>query len=398
MLLLAFALILYIAVLLSGTAEHSILSTAVLFLIGGLVLGQSMLGLVVVQPQEPLVAQFTELALFSVLFTDGMRFDLHEIKAVWRLPGRALLYGMPITIAGTALLARYLVGLPWLQALLVGAVLSPTDPVFASAIVKRAEVPSRLRRLLNVESGLNDGLALPAVVVLLNLLGTGQRDVWTTLGELALGIGIGIGVPWLGVMIGRGKFLPPAGVYRPLNAFAIGLLVLATARLLHGNLFLAAFSSGVTVVTICPKVRDAFGDFGESISELLKLVVLLMFGALIALPVVLSFSWRAYIFAVLAIVAVRPLAIELAMLWSSVPWRERLVAAWFGPKGFASIFYGVLILREGVPDGSQLFHLIALVIALSIVAHSSTDVIAARWLAATQSEPGATPNHEVAPR
>ena len=101
-----------------------------------------------------------ELALFSVLYTDGMRAPVRDLVSAWRLPGRALLLGLPLTLLGTALLARYVVGLSWAESILIGAALSPTDPVFAAAIVGREGIPSRLRFLLNVESGLNDGLAL----------------------------------------------------------------------------------------------------------------------------------------------------------------------------------------------------------------------------------------------
>jgi len=179
MILLAFAALLFGAVLLSSSAQRSVLSTAVLFLVAGFVLGKGTAGLIVVRPDEPLVAQFTELALFSVLFTDGMRFPLRHLKEIWRLPGRALLYGMPLTLFGTALVAYFLVGLSWVEAALVGAVLSPTDPVFASALVGNDKVPGRLRHLLNVESGVNDGLALPFVIVLLALdWAVFRRRVW----------------------------------------------------------------------------------------------------------------------------------------------------------------------------------------------------------------------------
>lgn len=112
-----------------------------------------------------------ELALFSVLFTDGMRVGWRDLRSAWREPGRALLLGLPLTVLVTAVLAHVVAGLPWLHAFLVGAVLAPTDPVFAAAIVGREEVPRRLRHLLNVESGVNDGLVLPVVLVLLAAAG-----------------------------------------------------------------------------------------------------------------------------------------------------------------------------------------------------------------------------------
>lgn len=152
-----------LAVLVSALAARTVLSTAVLFLAAGVLIQG--LGIVPESP-EHVVETVAELALFSVLFTDGMQVGIRDLVMAWRLPGRALLLGMPLAVVCTALLAHWVVGLPWLEAFLVGAALSPTDPVFASAIVGRPEVPARLRYLLNVESGVNDGLALPVVLVL----------------------------------------------------------------------------------------------------------------------------------------------------------------------------------------------------------------------------------------
>lgn len=136
-----------------------------------------------------------QLALFSVLFTDGMKVGWSDLRSAWRLPGRALVLGLPLTLIVTALLARYIAGLPWLQCFLIGAVLAPTDPVFAAAIVGRKEVPGRLRHLLNVESGLNDGLALPLVLVLLGVGGGTDVGVTVLAEEIVLGLLVGVFVP-----------------------------------------------------------------------------------------------------------------------------------------------------------------------------------------------------------
>jgi NhaP-type Na+/H+ or K+/H+ antiporter len=175
---LIFAITLLVAVLLSGLARRSVLSTAVLFLASGFILGGA-LGWVVLRPDEPVVARFAELAIFSVLFTEGMRVSVGDLTSAWRLPGRALLFGLPLTLIATASLAQWVAGLPWGDSLLLGAILSPTDPVFAAAIVGREEAPGRLRHLLNVECGLNDGLALPIVIALIAWLSLQQFHLVT---------------------------------------------------------------------------------------------------------------------------------------------------------------------------------------------------------------------------
>ncbi len=374
---LAFGTLLLFAVLMSDLAGRSILSTAVLFLGGGLLLGWG--DLIVVNPDDQMVAQFTQLALFSVLYTDAMRLDMHSLRSTWRLPSRALGLGMPLILIGTAALAHWLVGLSWTLALLVGAILSPTDPVFAAAIVGREGVPLRLRRLLNIESGINDGLALPAVIFALHLAGSPAHSLASIGLELVLGIAIGVLIPWLTIRFVQLFLPPPTGVYRPLGAFAVALVVFGTASMVHANTFFAAFAAGVTISTSSPPMRDAFHEFGETIAELLKLFALLLFGALIAITS-LTVSLPALLFALLVLVLVRPLALQLALLGSIITWQERLVAAWFGPKGFSSIFYGLLAWRAHLPGDWAVFSLVSLTIVISIVAHSSTDVVLASWI------------------
>jgi len=215
-LLLAFSVVLLIGVLISGLAHRSVLSTAVLFLLAGFLLGDGMIAVVQLRAEDELVTVLAELALFSVLFTDGQRVGLRDLAAAWRLPGRALLLGMPLTFLVTAGLGVTLAGLPWPEALLVAAVLAPTDPVFAAAIVGREEVPGRLRHLLNVESGLNDGLALPVVLVLLAVVGGPDIEFDALAGELGLGVVIGVAVPMVAVGLLRSRFTSTTSPYEAL--------------------------------------------------------------------------------------------------------------------------------------------------------------------------------------
>lgn len=384
-LLLAFAALLLLAVLVSSLAHRTVLSTAALFLVGGFVLGEGTTGVLDLRPEDELVSALAELALFSVLFTDGMRVGLDQLRSAWRLPGRALLVGLPLTLLVTGLMAHHVGGLPWVEAFLLGAALSPTDPVFAAAIVGRQEIPYRLRHLLNVESGLNDGLALPVVVVLIATAGSGSAG-FELVGEVVAGIALGVVVPYVAIRLERTRFFSASTAYEPLNGFAIGLLVLALALLTHANVFLAAFSAGITVATMSPALRVAFQEFGELVTELLKLGALLVFGALISVAFLGDIGIRGYVFAFLALFLARPIALGLALLRSRLDRKERLAAAWFGPKGFASVVYGLLILDAGLALSNELFHLVALVVVASILAHSSTDVLVARWF-----EPGPSP-------
>ena len=395
-LLLTFAVVLLAAAFISGIAHRTIVSTAVLFLVAGFLVGDGVLNIVPLTPGEPIVTTLAELALFSVLFTDGQHLGFRDLRSAWRLPGRALLLGMPLTFAITTAIGMLLLEFSLTDAMLVAAVLAPTDPVFASAIVGRPEVPERLRRLLNVESGSNDGLALPFVLVLIALDGGPQVEYGALAGELGLGIVIGIAVPLVAVGIQRLEriqplrrfhLLSPTATYMALIPVAIGLIVLATAQLTGANLYLAAFSAGITIATVAPDLRDAFQQFGELATELLKLIAILVFGSLVSPTLLAELPLAGYVFAVLTIVIARPAAVVAALTGSRMPWSERLTAAWFGPKGFASVLYALLILNSGIENAELLFHIIVASIVVSIVAHSSTDVPIAGYFARK------SPNH-----
>ncbi len=361
------------------------ISTAVLFLFVGFLFGQGQFGLIDLDPSNPVVSTFAELALFSVLFTDGMRLSLHDLIYAWKLPGRALLFGMPLTLLGTAVLAHWVAGLPWDEAFLLGAVLLPTDPVFASAIIGREEVPYRIRYLLNVESGVNDGMALPVVVAMLAMVESQSFPAASVAGEVVKGVALGVALPWAVVRLERLRVFSAHADYRPLFGFAIGLAVYALAKLIHANTYLAAFSAGVCIATVGPEVKNEFHRFGDLLAELLKLSALLVFGALISLSMLGEIPFRGYVFVVLTLLLVRPLAIQLSLIRSPMDRRERLVVGWFGPKGFASVVFSLIVLMEGYRDkvdwehADRLFTLAALCIAGSILAHSSTDVLVARW-------------------
>ncbi|WP_341953768.1 cation:proton antiporter [Salinibacterium sp. TMP30] len=386
--LLIFAATLLVAVLFSALAGRTVLSAAVLFLVVGFVIGSETTGILNLDSGSPEVSTIAEIALFVVLFTDGMKMGWADLRKAWRLPGRALGWGLPLTLGITALLAHFLVGLDWPSALLIGAILAPTDPVFAAALVGDKRVPQRLRQLLNVESGVNDGLALPFVVVFL-AVSSGAEDLH--LGELGIefltGTLIGVAVPWLVIKALHTKVFAAVGVYEPIVPIAIGLLVFTLSTTVHANLFLAAFAAGVTVATVGQKEREAFEEFGEIISELLKLLALMVFGALLSFKFLSEIEWTGWVFAILALVAARPAALYVSFLGSGLSMREQVAAMWFGPKGFASVVYVLVVVTAGIPEGDLIFHLVALTIALSIVAHSSTDVVVARSFV----EPDETP-------
>ncbi len=379
-LVLAFGVVLVISVSLSGLAARTVLSTALLFLVAGALIGQGGFGLVDIPSNGAFVTGLADLALFTVLFTDGQRAGLPDLKEGWRLSGRALGLAMPLTMVGIAVPTHFLTGLDWTTSFLVGAILSPTDPVFASAIVGRTDVPLRLRRLLNVESGLNDGLALPFVLIFLATAANRDTDFGTIAIELVSGLALGVVIPLVIALAWRLKVLTAEPRLQALGPLAVAVILYATCHLTHANPYLAAFAAGSTLATVDRTSAHHFEHFGDLLSETTKFAALLVFGALLTPERISHLSVGDWVVAVVAIVLVRPAAMMLSLIRTPLPARERSVAAWFGPKGFASVVYGLLALQAAIPEGEHLFDLVAITIALSIILHSSTDVPVAKAL------------------
>ncbi|WP_329377082.1 cation:proton antiporter [Streptomyces sp. NBC_01351] len=377
-----FGVALLVAVLLSGLAARTVLSTSLLFLLGGALVSDGFLGLIHITPDSEIVAVTADLALFAVLFTDGMHVSFPKLRENWKNPARALGLGMPLAMVGMALATHYIAGLDWTTSFLVGAVLAPTDPVFASAIVGRKEVPAKLRQLLNVESGINDGLALPVVLILIAAAGPTASHSKTSIGsialELGLGLAFGIVLPLVVAGLVRLRLLGAEPKLQPLLPLATGIILYGLCHLTHANPYLAAFSAGAVLATVSPEPKAAFEPLGESLAELAKFAALLVFGALLTPQLFGDLSAGGYVAVLLAIFLIRPASLLLSLLGTRLERREKLVAAWFGPKGFASVVYGLLVLQAGIPQGEQAYTLIAVCIAFSIIAHSSTDVPVAR--------------------
>jgi NhaP-type Na+/H+ or K+/H+ antiporter len=380
-LLLAFSLTLLITLLLSGALHRGILSGAVLFVVAGMVLGPLGIGTLHVHPHSPGTRLFIEIVFFVVLFTDGLQVRAADLAKHWHLPVRALVIGLPISVTVTALFAHYVGGFAWGPSVLIGAALAPIDAAFIRAVLGDTAVPERLRRLLGFEAGLVDGVTLPLVLVLVSVLGAHDVGAWSIARGLLLGVVTGIVVPAVAVWLRRLRWISVSPEYRPLFAFAVGLLVLGVAAADHANVFLSGYVAGVTLASMSEEIVTDNAEFGGHLAEVLKLAGLLVIGILVTAPETDSMGWRGWTFVVLAILAVRPVSMGVALLGSDLDRPERVAAAWLGPRGFASVAYALLIVELAQFSGADRgFLAIVAVVTGSIILHSSTDTLVARAL------------------
>jgi len=382
-LLLVFAAVLLLALLValgSSLAHRTILSTAALSLVAGFLLGRGAAGVVPLTLRDPVVARLAGLALFLVLFSAGVRVSRADPRTTTRVPGRILTWGLPLTFVIVTLLARFLVGLGWVESLLAGAILAPTDPVLAAAVAGNKRVPDRLRDLLNRESGANAIVAPSIVLVLAIAVGAARHG----LPELALGLvggaAIGIALPRLAIWIRRTRLFAESTPFEPLHVLLVGLVVLVTSTVTHANPYMAAFAAGITIARAEVRRHETLNRFAELTANRTELAALLIIGAMISIPVLTGIGWRAWLFAALVLVAVRPVALGAALWRSGLPAREQLVVMWLGPKGFIPLVYGVLILQSGLDGAQPLFNILAAASLVSILAHSATDVLLSHYL------------------
>jgi sodium/hydrogen antiporter len=295
---------------------------------------------------------------------------------------------MPITAALVAVAVAALTDLSWTQAFLVGALLSPTDPVLSSSVVTNPRVPRLIRHSLNLESGLNDGLALPPVLALVAALKVGDNDfVWWhfVLQDVTLGFAFGVAIGFLAsVVLPRGGTLTESIPAHQKALYALGVAFLTygvTTLPPHGNGFIAVYVCAITLGIRRPDIRGYVEARADDIVEIVKLGIFVVFGSLLTLDGLFLDGWAAVAIAVVTLLVARPVALAIALTGTGVSRAALAFMAWFGPKGVATMTFSLLVLGSGVPGAERIFDIAALVVLCSIVAHGLTDTPGSEWMA-----------------
>jgi sodium/hydrogen antiporter len=379
--------------LLSALAHRSFLSLTAIFVLAGFLLGPGGVHVLRLDARSGFVEQLALVALIVILFRDGLEVEQEMLRREWRLPLRKLILAMPVTGGLVALAGHVIVGLPWKEAGLLGALLASTDPVLSSAVVTNPRVPRVLRHSLNLESGLNDGLALTAVLAFSDALkpGSGGFDPVTF---VLKDVGIGL-VTGLLVAYAAARLLPRATVdeeQRPAHQhalYALGVAFVAYGLAVlppHGNGLIAVFVCAIAFGLLRPDVQEVFEERSEELVELVKLGIFLVFGSLLTLSGLFADGLAAVAVAVLTLVVARPVAVFAALAGTRVSRSAKLFMAWFGPRGVATMAFGLLVLGKHVPGGERVFQIAALTVLLSVIAHGLTDTPGVEWIAARSQE------------
>ncbi|MGB3733458.1 MAG: cation:proton antiporter [Ilumatobacter sp.] len=371
-------------------------------------------GLVDVSADEGAIAVLSEVTLAVILFSDAVRIDLRRLRRHLGVPLRLLGIGLPLTIVLGALFNSLLFpDLPFVQVALLAAILAPTDAALGSAVVEDEDVPARERLALNVESGVNDGLVVPAVAILTAaVIDEGRRSIdWA--GFIAQQIGWGV---VLGLVVGGGAIAVLRGAntrgwsdarFEQLATFAVPVIALFGAQALSGNSFIAAFVAGLafgsfgspddidgadlegaeTEASSDEALSTHFDAFTEDAAQLLAIGAFFVFGNVLLADALDEITLAVVACVLMTLTVGRMLPVWISLIGTPLPLVSRLFVGWFGPRGLASIVFGLLLLEEtqsveGV--GEQLFAVIALTVVASIVLHGATAAPGAaayaRWV------------------
>ncbi len=367
-------------------------------------------GLVDVSADEGAIALLSELTLAVILFSDAVRIDLRRLRRQLGIPGRLLGIGLPLTILLGALFNSLLFpDLPFVQVALLAAILAPTDAALGAAVVEDEDVPARERLALNVESGVNDGLVVPVVAILTAaVIGETRTSVdWFSFVAQQIGWGV-----VLGLVVGGGAIAALRGAhmrgwsdarFEQLATFAVPVIALFGAQALSGNSFIAAFVAGLafgsfgsgsddtegaqTDTSSEPALSTRLDAFTEDAAQLLAIGAFFVFGNVLLSDAFGDITLPVVGCVLMTLTVGRMLPVWISLIGTPLPLVSRLFVGWFGPRGLASIVFGLLLLEEtdsveGV--GEQLFAVIALTVVASIVLHGATAAPGAaayaRWV------------------
>ena len=383
-----FGLLLMAGALVAGVARRSFLSLTAAFVVAGFILGQGGLEVLDIDPESSFAQGLAVIALVLILFRDGLEVEEEMLQSAWHLPLRNLVLAMPITAGLIAVVTHALTDLGWTESFLVGALLSPTDPVLSSSVVTNPRVPRLLRHSLNLESGLNDGLALPAVLALTAAAEAREDFVWWefVLQDVGFGFATGMAVAFVAArLMPRDKGLAggPSAHQKSMYAVGVAFAAYGTAVLPpEGNGFIAAFVCAIAFGIWRPDIRECFEVRAEDILEVVKLGVFLVFGAILTFDVLFEDGWAAVAIAAFTLLVARPVAVFTALAGTrQTNTAGKAFMSWFGPKGVATMTFALFVLGSAAPDAERITGIAALAVFISIIAHGLTDHAGAEWMA-----------------
>jgi NhaP-type Na+/H+ or K+/H+ antiporter len=360
-----------------------------LFVAAGVLLGPQILDWVDIQKTSKPAELLAEVTLALILFNDASLVDWPSLKRNRGTPIRLLAIALPLMIIVGGFAAALLVeGIEFWQAALIAVILAPTDAALGQAVVMNPKVPKRIRQSLMVESGLNDGIAAPLVVIFIAASGiagsTGSDSDWLLFmaRELGFGLLIGAGIGLAGaVLVGRAY---EAGwidhIYEQVVIAAVAIAAFSFATVAEGNGLIAAFVAGIAFGNVARQLKVTDFRFSEESASVLMLVTLFVFGSVMAGPALNDLTWKVALYAFLSLLVIRPAVVAVSMLGSGFRLPTIAFLGWFGPRGIASVVFALQVIgKKGLPGADEIALVVTWTVLISIFAHGLTAQPGAKW-------------------
>ncbi|CCQ49715.1 MULTISPECIES: cation:proton antiporter [Crocosphaera] len=366
----------------AGRLESTSISDAMVYVVFGFLSGQNGLNILPLDIESEGVRLLAELTLALVLFSDASGADLKILKSSLSLPSRLLLIGLPITIIfGVGVGKLLFPNVSWLEVGILATMLAPTDAALGKAVVSNPKVPAQIRQVLNVESGLNDGICVPILFVLLAIVIPGNMEgsisdlvVHLFVEEIGIGALVGASIAVLGAQLGsfavRKNWVTKT--WRQISLPAIAFTCFATAQSLGGSGFIASFVGGLFFGSIIKVYKDEMIEVSEGIGNAMSLITWVIFGVTVVGKYMGQLTLPIILYSILSLTIVRILPVFLCLFGVTLDLESKLFMGWFGPRGLASIVFAVIVLNSNLPSGDILTTTVTCTVLLSIIAHGLT--------------------------
>jgi len=382
----------------AGRLEKTWISGPIIFLLFGLAAGPVGLGLLKVNVTLHGLQTVAELTLAFVLFTDAANADVQVLRRNVGIPERLLLIGLPLTIAlGFAFGVLFFPGLSLLAIALLATMLAPTDAALGKPVVTNMAVPAPVRESLSFESGLNDGICVPVLIVFLGLAvgmegqnNTSLHALRVVLEQLGIGVAVGLGLTaaaaWVLRSAASRAWISEHWMQIPVVALSTGCYALAS--MLGGSGFVACFVGGLLGGATTKRHKHELLAAAEDTGEVLALLTWTIFGAAVVGQAMGAFSWKVALYAVLSLTVIRMVPVLIALAGARMGWTDKLFIGWFGPRGLASIVFAIIVYHEAVPERGELALVVVCTVILSVTTHGlSANPLAAALGAKVSSGP-----------
>lgn len=369
--------------LISGLVRRWYVAPALIFVIIGMVLGPSGLGLLDVGGRTEGFTVLAQLALTLILFDQASRLDLRTVLRGRRVPVRLLVIGIPLTIIlGTLTAMLLLPALPPWEAVCLAIVIAPTEVALIEALLEDRRIPETVRQALSIESGFYDGFALAALLAALAVASeqadhAAARWAWFAFRTEIVSVAVGVIIGFIGAAVikrssARGWM---SATWAQLATLALALACFEVGERLHASGFVTAFAGGLAFALVLSGQPDGpiTTQVSDAAAELLELLVFAVFGASAVVPAWRDAGWRVTVFAVVGVFAVRLASVSIALVRGSVPVRSRLFMGWFGPRGIGTLVLGLLVIGRGdIHQSALITQAVVVTVTVSLVLHSLT--------------------------